>query len=142
VIVPDVNLLVYAYSATAPEHERAGAWWRRAMEGEEPVGLPWAVTVGFLRLMTSGAIITPPLRPAVALDAVESWYERRQVQVLDPGPRHLGILRGLLVGAGVAGKLTADAHLAALAIEHGCELHSNDADFGRFSGLRWVNPLE
>jgi toxin-antitoxin system PIN domain toxin len=141
VIVPDVNLLVYAYSATAPQHAKARAWWERTMNDEEPVGLPWAVSVGFLRLMTSAAVAAPPLRPAAALDVLESWYERRNVHVLDPGPRHLPILRGLLDELGVAGKLTADAHLAALAIEHGCELHSNDADFGRFSGVRWVNPI-
>jgi toxin-antitoxin system PIN domain toxin len=141
VIVPDVNLLVYAYSAGAPRHAKARTWWERTMIGEEPVGLPWAVSLGFVRLMTSAAIAAPPLRPTAALDVLETWYERRHVHVLDPGPRHLGILRGLLDELGVAGKLTTDAHLAALAIEHGCELHSNDADFGRFAGLRWVNPL-
>jgi hypothetical protein len=72
---------------------------------------------------------------------LESWYERPQVHVLDPGTRHLVLLGSLLKGLGVAANLTTDAHLAALAIEHGCELHSNDADFGRFPGLRWVNPI-
>jgi toxin-antitoxin system PIN domain toxin len=100
-----------------------------------------AVSLGFLRLMTHPAVLTTPMRPEQALPVVESWYERPNVFVLEPGPRHLALLGNLLRAAGVAGSLTTDAHLAALAIEHGCELHSNDADFGRFSGLRWTNPL-
>jgi toxin-antitoxin system PIN domain toxin len=141
VIAPDVNLLVYAYAAGAPQHRRSRSWWESTMTAGEPVGVAWAVSLGFVRLMTSPAVTSPPMRPGEALDVLESWYERPHVHVLDPGPRHLTILRGLLDELGVAGKLTADAHLAALAIEHGCALHSNDADFGRFSGLRWVNPL-
>ncbi|HSN93224.1 MAG TPA: type II toxin-antitoxin system VapC family toxin [Anaeromyxobacteraceae bacterium] len=140
-IVPDVNLLVYAHAAQAPFHATARAWWERTVRSGDPIGLPWAVSLGFLRLMTHPAVLTTPMRPEEALPLVESWYERPNVFVLDPGPRHLAVLGSLLRAAGVAGALTTDAHLAALAIEHGCELHSNDADFGRFSGLRWVNPL-
>jgi hypothetical protein len=141
VILPDVNLLVYAHAAQAPFHAKARAWWERAVRSGEPIGLPWAVSLGFLRLMTHPAVLSTPMRPEQALPVLESWYERPNVFVLDPGPRHLAVLGSLLRAAGVAGSLTTDAHLAALAIEHGCELHSNDADFGRFSGLRWTNPL-
>lgn len=140
-ILPDVNLLVYAHAAGAPRHAAARTWWERTMGGGEPVGLPWAVSLGFLRLMTHPAVLSTPMRPDQALAVVEEWHQRPNAHVLDPGPRHLGLLRGLLGGAGVAGTLTTDAHLAALAIEHGCVLCSNDADFGRFPGLRWVNPL-
>jgi toxin-antitoxin system PIN domain toxin len=141
VIVPDVNLLVYAYTARAPHHVAARSWWERLVSGDEPVGMPWAVSLGFLRLMTHPAVLETPMRPEQALAAVESWFERPNVQVLDPGPRHLRILRGLVEDLGLAANLTTDAHLAALAIEHGCTLVSNDADFGRFAGLRWTNPL-
>lgn len=140
-ILPDLNLLVYAYTAQAPLHARARRWWEALLSGDEPVALPWAVSVGFVRLMTHPSAMTKPMRPERALDAVVAWHERSHVQALEPGPRHLAILRALLTDLGVAGNLTTDAHLAALAIEHGCQLHSNDADFGRFSGLRWVNPL-
>ncbi len=140
-ILPDVNLLVYAYAAQAPHHAAAETWWERTVGGGEPVGLPWAVSLGFLRLMTHPAVLSTPMRPEQALAALESWHERPNVHVLDPGPRHLGLLRGLLGSLGVAGNLSTDAHLAALAIEHGCVLASSDADFGRFPGLRWVNPL-
>jgi hypothetical protein len=141
VIIPDVNLLVYAYTAKAPRHAAARAWWERVVTSGEPVGLPWAVTLGFLRLMTHPAVLETPMRPEVAIAAIESWFERTNVLVLDPGPRHLQILRGLVAEIGLAANLTTDAHLAALAIEHGCALYSNDADFARFPGLLWVNPL-
>jgi len=111
------------------------------MSSGTSVGLPWAVTCGFIRLMTHPAVLVSPMRPVEAVAVVESWLERDHVQVLEPGPRHLALLRDAFNAAGVAGQLTTDAHLAAIAIEHGCELHSNDSDFGRFSGLRWRNPL-
>lgn len=140
-IVPDVNLLVYAYAAQAPHHGAARTWWERTVAGGEPIGLPWAVSMGFLRLVTHPGVLSRPMRPGQALAALESWYAQPNVHVLDPGPRHLAVLRGLLEGLGVAANLTTDAHLAALAIEHGCVLATNDADFSRFPGLRWVNPL-
>ncbi len=139
-IIPDVNLLVYAYSRDAREHERARAWWERLLSSEA-VGLPWAVSLGFLRLMTHPAVLVRPLEAQRAVAHVRSWLDRPNVEVLDPGPRHLEVLDRLLGEVGVAGNLTTDAHLAALAIEHQAELHSNDADFARFPGLRWRNPL-
>lgn len=140
-IVPDLNLLVYAYADQAPLHAKARPWWEQAVRSRREIGMPWAVSLGFVRLMTHPAVLTTPMKPDEAISVVSGWYERSNVHVLDPGPRHLALLGSLLRDAGVAGNLTTDAHLAALAIEHGCELHSNDSDFGRFSGLRWVNPL-
>jgi len=141
VILPDVNLLVYAYNADARRHAAARAWWEDLLSSSESVALPWAVSCGFIRLMTHPAILVRPLDPAVAVGHVRSWLERPNVEVLDPGPRHLELLGKLLSELGVGGNLATDAHLAALAIEHQCELHSSDADFGRFSGLRWRDPL-
>jgi toxin-antitoxin system PIN domain toxin len=141
VILPDVNLLVYAYCRDAHQHARARAWWEALLRSPEPVGIPWAVSCGFIRLMTHPAVLVRPIAPRRAVSYVRTWLDRENVAVLDPGPRHLEVLGQLLDGLGVAANLTTDAHLAALAIEHQCELHSNDADFGRFSGLRWRNPL-
>ena len=140
-ILPDINLLVYAYNRDAPAHAGARAWWEGLLGSNEPVGIPWAVSCGFIRLMTHPAVLMTPLDPKRAVAHVHSWLERANVEVLDPGPRHLDLLGRLLGSLRVAGNLTTDAHLAALAIEHQCELHSNDGDFGRFSGLRWRNPL-
>ena len=140
-IIPDINLLVHAYHEASPRHEAARGWWTDCMSGEGVVGLPWAVLFGFVRLTTHPRILDPPLRPAAALDRVESWIGRRAARIVEPGPRHLAIVRRLVASVGVAGSLTTDLHLAALAIEHNAELHSNDRDFARFDGLRWHDPL-
>lgn len=105
------------------------------------VGIAWVVTIGFVRLMTSRVVLTHPMPASSALAHVKAWYARPNVVVLEPGPRHLEIFERLISPIGTAGNLATDAHLASLAIEHQCELHSNDSDFGRFSGLRWRNPI-
>ncbi len=141
-IIPDINLLVYAYNADVPQHPRAKAWWEDLLDGgSEPVGLAWLVILGFTRLMTHPAVVERPLAPHIALGHVREWLARAQVQIVQPGPRHLDVLTHLFALAGAGGNLTTDVHLAALAIEHQCELHSSDLDFARFSGLRWRNPL-
>lgn len=139
--VPDLNLLVYAYNADAPHHAAAKRWWEHTMSTTDTVGLPWAVCLGFLRLMTSRKVLARPWSAEEILAVIRSWLERPQVQVLQPGPRHLEILEGFARARVLASELTTDAHLAALAIEQQAELCSNDSDFARFPGLRWINPL-
>jgi toxin-antitoxin system PIN domain toxin len=141
VILPDVNLLIYAFNRNASHHAAARAWWENLMNGSEPVALPWTVSLGFVRLMTARRMTTAPMSPGHAVAVVRGWLARPVVEIIEPGPQHLTILDRLLTEAGVAGPLTTDAHLAALAIEHQCELHSHDTDFARFSGLRWRDPL-
>lgn len=141
-IIPDINLLAYAYITDAPHHETARAWWEGCLSESRPVGIPWVVSLGFVRIMTSRVVLQNPMAPGDALTHVRSWLERPQAHPLVPGPRHLEILTDLMLAAGASGRLTTDAHLAALAVETQAELHSNDADFSRFPGLRWVNPLE
>jgi toxin-antitoxin system PIN domain toxin len=141
VIVPDVNLLIHAYSSESPAHEAARPWWEGLLNGSQPVGLPWVSMLGFIRVSTHRQIFANPLPVATACAHVRAWLAQPAVTVLDPGPRHAEILFRLLESLGTAGNLTTDAHLAALAIEHQAELHSTDADFARFPGLRWSNPL-
>lgn len=141
-ILCDINLLVHAYNAESPRHEAARAWWEACLNGTEPVALAWVVILGFVRLTTNRQVVTHPWSAAEVCATVRLWLERPYVTVLHPGDRHAGVLFGLLESLGAAGNLTTDAHLAALAIEHQAELHSTDADFSRFSGLRWTNPLE
>ena len=140
-ILPDINLLVYAYNSSAAHHEPARNWWEACLSETRGVGLPWIVILGFLRIMTSREVLLDPLEPAEALAHARSWLARPQAHILLPGARHLDLLDGLMQAGSAAGRLTTDAHLAALAIEHQAELHSNDADFSRFPGLRWRNPL-
>lgn len=141
-ILPDLNLLLYAYNTGAQEHGPARAWWEAILTGTETVGVPWVVSLGFVRLVTSPSMMAVPAAPAEAIQRVRSWLQVPHVQILEPGPRHLDLLEDLARQAGKAGSLTTDIHLAALAIENNAELHSNDGDFGRFSGLRWKNPLK
>lgn len=140
-IVPDVNLLVYAYNSDAPEHRGARAWLENLLSGIEPVALAWVTILGFVRIMTSRRILIDPMTVPEATGHVRSWLERPQVRILHPGPTHLDLLEDLARHAGAAGEITTDLHLAALAIEHQAELHSNDSDFARMRGLRWRNPL-
>ena len=140
-IVPDINLLVHAYNSESPVHVQARAWWEGLLNGTRPVGLAWVAILGFVRITTHRQILSSPLTPKAACDRARTWLGRPYVSVLHPGDRHAEILFGLLGALGYAGNLTTDAHLAALAIEHQAELHSTDVDFGRFAGLRWVNPI-
>lgn len=140
-ILPDVNLLVHAYNTDSVVHAGARAWWEEHLNGTATVGLPWAGILGFIRLTTHRQILTNPMPVNRACALARAWLARPQVVVVDPGGRHAEIVFGLLESLGTAGNLTTDAHLAALAIEHQAELHSTDADFARFPGLRWRNPL-
>ena len=137
----DLNLLLYAVNEDTPSHCRARTWLEEVLSGDEPVGLPWIVLLGFLRIATNRRILPSPLTPNEAIRVVDGWLERPQTRVIHPGDEHWRILRALLHDCGTAGNLTTDAHLAALAVENGCELCSTDNDFGRFRRLHWTNPL-
>jgi len=140
-ILPDINLLIYAYHSGSPYHEEARCWWEDLMNGTVPVALPWIVIGGFIRLSTHPRILTNPMSPEKALAQVRQWLAHPVVLVIDPGRRFPDLFFRYLENLGTAGNLTTDAQLAALAVEHQAELHSNDADFSRFKGLRWQNPL-
>ena len=137
----DLNLLLYAVNADSANHARAKSWLEHVLSGHEPVGLPWVVLLGFLRLTTNPRVLSQPLSSGQAMEIIDGWLALPCVQVLAPCENHWRILRSLLEATGTAGNLTTDAHLAALAIENGCELCSTDSDFRRFPALRWVNPL-
>lgn len=139
--IVDVNLLLYALDRTSPRHEPARRWLEGALSGRQTVGLSWTVLLAFVRLSTRSAVFASPLTAEEALDVVDEWLALPSVVVVHPGARHAAVLRELLAGVGTAGNLVPDAHLAALAVEHGAELCSSDADFSRFPGVRWVDPL-
>lgn len=140
-ILPDVNLLVHAFNATSPEHAEARAWWEQRLANTEPVCLAWVAILGFVRLTTGRTISANPWRVQDALTKVELWLEQPNVRIVQPTPRHAELCFGFLRTIGAGGNLTTDAHLAALAVEHGCTLYSTDTDFARFPGLKWENPL-
>jgi len=140
-IVPDINLLVHAYNSESRDHRAARAWWEVLLNGTQPVGLAWVTLLGFIRIVTHRQILAAPLPVPAACAYIRAWLAQPCVTIVHPGDRHADILVGLLENLGTAGNLTTDAHLAALCIEHQAELHSTDADFARFPGLRWRNPV-
>ncbi len=140
-IIPDVNLLLYAEIDAHRLHASARRWWEEALSGDRQVGLAPGCLFGFLRLGTSRRVFTDPLSVEDAIARVEGWVARPNVTTLVPGRAHLETALRLLRELGTGANLTTDVQLAAHAIEINGEVHSNDGDFGRFEGLRWVNPL-
>jgi toxin-antitoxin system PIN domain toxin len=140
-MLTDVNLLLYAIDASSPPHRAARRWLEERLSGTETFAFAWAVLLAFLRLSTSPRVFEAPLAPAEAFDLLDGWLARPNSTVVHPTERHAAILRELLLPLGTAASLTSDAHLAALAIEHGAELCSSDSDFSRFARVRWSNPL-
>lgn len=141
-ILPDVNVLIYAHRREAPEHESYAQWLRRLAESPEPFGLSELVCSGFLRIVTNPRAFTPPTEFDVAVEFIERLRRRPSCTLLRPGPRHWSRFIELCRASGARGKRIADAYHAALALEYGCEWISTDADFARFSGLRWRHPLK
>jgi toxin-antitoxin system PIN domain toxin len=137
----DVNLLLYAINEDAPHHEAARDWLQAALSGTETIGLTWPVLLAFLRLSTRVAVFPRALQVEQAVELIDTWLAQPCVVLLHPTPRHWSILRGLITSSGAAGNLTSDAHLAAMAVEHGAELCSTDHDFARFTTVRWLNPI-
>jgi toxin-antitoxin system PIN domain toxin len=140
-IIPDVNLLLYAYNSTCAEHAKAARWWSDCLSGAEPVGLPHVVLFAFARIATRPVAFDPPLTIADASGHVRSWLDQPNVQLLLPGDGHCDRVLDLLQQTGTGGNLVTDAQLAALAIEQHAVLHTADADFLRFPGVRWFNPI-
>jgi hypothetical protein len=139
--IVDANLLLYATNLEAPTHAPARRWLESTLSGSETVGFAWIVLLAFLRLSTRAGVFSRPLNAVQAFDLIDEWLCQPCSTVVHPGDRHARILRDLIASWGSAGNLTSDAHLAALAIENRAVLCSCDADFSRFAGLRWQNPL-
>ena len=141
-IIVDANLLIYAIDSDSPQHEASRSWLEKAFSGTTWIALPYIVVLAFLRLTTRPGIMRYPMPSEDALDYVNSWLKQPYVTLVGPGPNHWPILRNLLLASGTAGNLTSDAHIAALALEHGATIYSADNDFKRFSGVRHINPLQ
>ena len=133
---PDVNVLLYAVNADSPQHKAARGWLESAFAAAGGIAFSWPALLGFLRLSTRHGIFAQPLALDVALDLVQTWLNHPAAGMIAPTERHAGLLARLLIAGGRGGNLVSDAHLAALAIEHGAELGSFDRDFEQFAGLR------
>jgi toxin-antitoxin system PIN domain toxin len=140
-ILLDVNVLIYAHRAEMPEHEAYGRWLTEVATGVEPFGLSEMALSGLVRIVTNPRVFKTPTPVKTAFEFVDRLRERPIAVIVSPGGRHWEIFRRLCEQAGAQGKLVADAYHAALAIEHGCEWITTDADFARFPDLRWRHPL-
>ncbi len=141
-ILPDINILIHAYNSGYRRHSCARSWWEEKLRGAQGVALAWIVLLGFVRITTNARILNNPFTPKEALDIIRSWLDLPHFTIVHPSPRHFEVFETLVEHAGTAGNLTTDAHLAALAIERGLVLNTTDADFARFPGLKWINPLD
>ena len=140
-ILVDANILIYAYDKSSPQHSAAQEWLDQQLNGNVRVGLPWLNMLAFLRIVTNPRAMKNPESMDNAWRQVVDWLACAPVWIPQPTERHAEILGGLLTQPSIFGNLLSDAHIAALAIEHGLTLCSADGDFARFSGLRWLNPL-
>jgi toxin-antitoxin system PIN domain toxin len=140
-ILPDANLLLYAYDSASPFHRPAARWWSALLSAPEPVGLCPVVAFAFLRLATHPRVFARPMEVADASRIIASWLARPNVRLLAPGPGHVAHVCRLLAHAGTGANLVTDAQLAALALEHSATIHTADTDFARFPGVDWKNPL-
>lgn len=141
-ILVDANLLLYAGDQTSPHHKAACLWWDAQLSGTSPVCLCWPVLDAFIRIGTNPRVFAHPLSLDQALACVQSWLDQPCTRIVQPTERHWMAFQKMLRDGQATANLVTDAHLAALALEHGCTLMSTDADFSRFPGLRWRNPLK
>jgi toxin-antitoxin system PIN domain toxin len=138
----DANILIYAYNPAAERHAAARRWLEATLGGGTPVRLAWMTVLAFVRIMTSAQIFRRPLSIEEAVAIVDHWLAQPNVDVLEAGEQHWALLRQTLVDGQAAGPLVSDAHLAAVAVEHGATLATTDRDFARFAGVKTINPLD
>lgn len=131
----DTNVLLYAVNADAPQHAAARAWLLSALTDPRGLGLAWQTLLGFVRLSTRSGILPAPLSVDNALLLMNRWLAAPAARIVQPTEQHAALVGRLLLGAGTAGNLVGDAHLAALAVEHGATVVSFDSDFARFPGV-------
>lgn len=140
-ILIDANLLVYAHDLGSEHHARAKLWLEEVLETERDVRLGLVTLLAFLRVITNPRVFARPLSQTDAVQIVMTWLGRDNVAICEPTERHWPLVAELATDGQARGPMLMDAHVAALALEHGASLATTDRDFSRFTGLRWFNPL-
>jgi toxin-antitoxin system PIN domain toxin len=140
-ILVDANILLYAEDSLSAFHQKARKWWDDQLSGRDPVCLCWTVLSAFIRISTNPRVFENPLSLEQALGRIQSWFEQPCTRIIRPTENHWTTFQQMLNDGQAVANLVIDAHIAALALEHGCTVASTDADFYRFPKLKWVNPL-
>lgn len=140
-IVPDANILIYAYDTTSPHHTKAKTWWEEALSGDEPIGIPWVVVLAFTRLITHPSVCTTPLTIRQARKRVAQWFDQEHVRLIAPTPKTFNLFFEFMEATELGGNLSTDALIASHAFENGAVIFTNDRDFDRFPSIKWINPL-
>ncbi len=140
-IIPDANLLLYAWDSESAHHRKARQWVEDAFSSDTPVRVPWQTVGAFLRIVTNPALRGERYTPGEAVAIVDEWLAQPNVRMIGPSETHWSFLRRSMIEGQVRGPLVTDVQLAALTMEFGGTLYTTDRDFSRFPGLRWVNPL-
>ncbi len=140
-MIVDANLLIYAYDRQSPFHQQARSWLEEQLNGGTRIGLPWVSLLAFARIVCHPRIYERPASPAQAWEQIELWLDAPAAWIPSVTGRHRQVLGGLITGHRLSSSLLPDAHLAALAIEHGVVVASADGDFARFSEVAWLNPI-
>lgn len=140
-ILVDANLLLYAEDNLSEHHEKARDWWDKQLSGTDAIALCWPTLTAFIRIGTNARLHKRPLTLKEAIERVQSWIDQPCVRVIQATEQHWELFQKMLRAGNATANLVSDAHLAALAVEHNCVLHSTDTDFARFRGLKWKNPI-
>jgi toxin-antitoxin system PIN domain toxin len=141
-ILVDANILLYAEDSLSAFHQQARKWWDDQLSGSEPVCLCWTVLSAFIRIGTNPRVFENPLSLEQAQARIQSWFDQPCTRIIRPTEQHWTAFQQMLTAGQAFANLVTDAHIAALALEHGCTVASTDADFARFPKLRWINPLK
>lgn len=141
-ILVDANILLYAEDSLSAFHQQARKWWDDQLSGSEPVCLCWTVLSAFIRIGTNPRVFENPLSLEQAQARIQSWFDQPCTRIIRPTEQHWTAFQQMLTAGQAVANLVTDAHIAALALEHGCTVASTDADFARFPKLRWINPLK
>lgn len=140
-ILVDANILLYAEDALSSLHQQARQWWDSMLSGSEPVCLCWTVLSAFIRIGTNPRVFEHPLSFEQARTRIQSWLDQPCTRIVRPTERHWTLFQQMLNDGQAIANLVTDAHIATIALEHGCTLASSDGDFARFPKLKWINPL-
>ena len=141
-IIPDLNILIYAYNSSATEHKKAKKWWEQQISSGILIGIPWVVLLGFIRILSGTKVVENPYRIDELFSIVDQWLSYPNVQLLEQSLESYQMLKELMTSLKLSGASTTDASIAALSFANKARIATNDTDFFRYKGLELFNPIQ